>query len=318
MITPGNYLTMNGRKQNKLFYYLKGYLNFLLPADKNYKQKIISLEQKLSPEQLKHVDERVSYYCKTGINPYSEGNKIKDLKKAKTPKSYYFDTYEYAKYFDKNLPINYVFGDVTEVPAVPSIVKSRPISDDNQNSVLLNLDKHRHFVFLKDAKKFSEKKDLLIGRGAVYQTHRFDFYEKYFGHPLTDLGQVNKIGAKPEVWYKPKISLAAHLDYKFILCLQGNDVATNLKWVMSSNSIAVMPKPTLETWFMEGKLVGGKHYIEIKSDYSDLEEQLNFYINHPEKCQEIIKNANEHCGQFFNKEVEDLCSLKILERYFRK
>ncbi|WP_332019037.1 glycosyl transferase family 90 [Kaistella sp.] len=306
---------MNNIKQNKLFYYLKGYLNFLLPAGKNYQQKITSIERKLSAEQLKHVEERVNYYCKTNIKPDPSESRIQDLKKAKTPKSYYFDTYEYAKYFDGNLYINFVFGDVTEIPKLPSIVKSRPISDDNQNSILLNLDKRRHFVFVNDSKNFLQKKNILIGRGAVYQTHRYDFYEKYFGHPITDLGQVNKIGAKPEVWYKPKISLSAHLDYKFILCLQGNDVATNLKWVMSSNSIAVMPKPTLETWFMEGKLIGGKHYIEIKSDYSDLEEQLNFYINHPEKCLEIIKNANNHCRQFFNKDVEDLCSLKVLEKY---
>lgn len=315
MITPGNYLNINGRKQNKLFYYLKGYLNFLLPVGKNYQQKITSIERKLSAEQLKHVEERVNYYCKTNIKPDPSESRIQDLKKAKTPKSYYFDTYEYAKYFDGNLYINFVFGDVTEIPKLPSIVKSRPISDDNQNSVLLNLDKRRHFVFVNDSKNFLQKKNILIGRGAVYQTHRYDFYEKYFGHPITDLGQVNKIGAKPEVWYKPKISLSAHLDYKFILCLQGNDVATNLKWVMSSNSIAVMPKPTLETWFMEGKLVGGKHFIEIKSDYSDLEEQLNFYINHPEKCLEIIKNANQHCQLFFNKDLEDLCSLKVFEKY---
>lgn len=315
MITPGNYLNVNNRKQNKLFYYLKGYLNFLLPAGKNYQQKITSIERKLSAEQLKHVEERVNYYCKTSIKPDYSESRIQDLKKAKTPKSYYFDTYEYAKYFDGNLYINFVFGDVTEIPKLPSIVKSRPISDDNQNSILLNLDKRRHFVFVNDSKNFLQKKNILIGRGAVYQTHRYDFYEKYFGHPITDLGQVNKIGAKPEVWYKPKISLSAHLDYKFILCLQGNDVATNLKWVMSSNSIAVMPKPTLETWFMEGKLVGGKHFIEIKSDYSDLEEQLNFYINHPEKCLEIIKNANQHCQLFFNKDLEDLCSLKVLEKY---
>lgn len=42
---------MNGKKQNKLLYYLKGYLSFLLPAGKNYKQKIISIERKLSAEQ---------------------------------------------------------------------------------------------------------------------------------------------------------------------------------------------------------------------------------------------------------------------------
>ena len=39
--------------------------------------------------------------------------------------------------------------------------------------------------------------------------------------------------------------------HKFILCIEGNDVASNLKWVMSSNSVAVMPKPKFESWFME-------------------------------------------------------------------
>lgn len=87
---------------------------------------------------------------------------------------------------------------------------------------------------------------------------------------------------------------------------------------MSSNSIAVMPKLTIETWFMEGKLIGGLHYIEIKSDYSDLEEQLNFYINNPEKCEEIIKNAHQHCEQFFDEKVETLCSLLVLKKYLEK
>ena len=68
------------------------------------------------------------------------------------------------------------------------------------------------------------------------------------------------------------------------MALEGNDVASNLKWVMSSNSIAVMPRPTCETWFMEGKLIPNYHYIEIKPDYSDLPEKLQYYIDHPEEA----------------------------------
>ena len=41
------------------------------------------------------------------------------------------------------------------------------------------------------------------------------------------------------------LTIREHLDYKFIMALEGNDVASNLKWVMSSNSIAVMTRPTL-------------------------------------------------------------------------
>ena len=40
----------------------------------------------------------------------------------------------------------------------------------------------------------------------------------------------------PEEWMTPKKTIREHLDYKFIMALEGNDVASNLKWVMSSNS----------------------------------------------------------------------------------
>lgn len=302
-------------KTLKLKYYIKSFLIKSLPTESvdKKKKKLIS---KLSIAEVEALKQRVDYYCKLERQQnVTFKNTVRDLKKPVTPKAYYFDTYEYARYFDENQKINYEFGDVTWIPKVPAIVKSRPISDDNQNAVLLNLDKARHFVFVENDKNFLEKKDLMIGRAAVYQEHRYKFYEQYFNHPLCDLGQVNKRQGNL-AWLKPKIPIEKHLDYKFILSLQGNDVATNLKWIMSSNSIAVMPKPTLETWFMEGKLEGGKHYIEIKHDYSDLEEQLNFYIAHPEKCLEIIKNAHEHCAQFFNKNSEDLCSLLVLEKYF--
>ncbi len=193
-------------------------------------------------------------------------------------------------------------------------MKSRPINENNENSVLLKLNYTRHFRWIKNDKSFSEKKNLLIGIAAVYQQNRVLFFEKYFNHPLCDLGQVNKVGGNPEKWLKPKISIEKQLENKFILSLEGNDVATNLKWIMSSNSIAVMPKPKFETWFMEGKLEGGKHYIEIADDFSDLEEQLNLYIQNPQKAEEIVKNANHWCSQFMNQNLEDYCNLKVLEK----
>ena len=130
-----------------------------------------------------------------------------------------------------------------------------------------------------------------------------------------DLGAINKNTPHPE-WLKNKISIEDHLKYKFIMCVEGVDVATNLKWVMSSNSIAVMPRPKIESWFMENKLIPEKHYIEIKEDYSDLESKIKYYIKNPEKCKRIIKNANDYVVQFKNKRREDLISLLVLEKYF--
>ena len=97
------------------------------------------------------------------------------------------------------------------------------------------------------------------------------------------------------------MTIDEQLDYKFILSLEGNDVATNLKWIMSSSSLAVMPRPKYETWFMEGTLVPNYHYILIKDDYSDLEERLKYYIVNTAEALEIVRNANEYVNQFRNK-----------------
>src|SRR5690606_11186562 len=98
--------------------------------------------------------------------------------------------------------------------------------------------------------------------------------------------------------------------------LEGNDVATNLKWIMSSNSIAVMPLPKYETWFMEGRLVPDYHFICIKDDYSDLEEKLNYYIRHEDKAIEIVSHAHDYVAQFKNKRQEDVIALQVLQKYF--
>lgn len=112
------------------------------------------------------------------------------------------------------------------------------------------------------------------------------------------------------------IAYKSTLKYKFILCLEGNDVASNLKWVMSSNSIAVMPKPKYETWFMEGKLKGNVHYIEIKDDYSDLEEKLNYYSEHTKEALDIINNAHKFIAELKDPNKEDLIALLVLQKYF--
>ena len=100
------------------------------------------------------------------------------------------------------------------------------------------------------------------------------------------------------------------------MSLEGNDVASNLKWVMSSNSIAVTPRLTQETWFMEGTLKPNYQYIEVKDDFSDLEERLNYYIEHPDEAEAIICHAHEYVELFRDRKREKLVSLLVLKKYF--
>lgn len=314
-------------KNSKLLYYIKSFIRYYTPKWCLSRKRLPRMLADLEIEDKDSILKRVNYYNKLqGVTCMQENGSIL-LEEFKLPKkrkgqyanrTYFFDTYEYTRYFDGQLRIRTLFGDITDIPSLPSITKSRPIVGENANSVLLNLDKVRHFTFVKDSRKFAEKKDMLIGRAYVRQPQRIRFWEMYFNHPMCDLGQVNTNYIHRAEWIKPSISIDEHLDYKFILCIEGNDVASNLKWVMSSNSLAVMPRPKYETWFMEGTLKPDYHYVCIKDDYSDLEEKLTYYINHPDKAQEIIDHAHEYVAQFRNSKREELISLLVLDKYFKK
>lgn len=244
----------------------------------------------------------------------------KFFKQESRASSYFFDSKEVVRWFNQNLKWLHNFGDVNYNMDLPCIVKTRPIGNDNKNSVILNLDKNRHFTFLNDKKDFASKKDILICRCSINrQEQRLKLFTDYFDEPWCDLGHVcAQDGEYNPKWVKPKINLYKHLDYKFIACFEGNDVASNLKWVMSSNSIAVMCKPTCESWFLENDLIADYHYIEVKEDLSNLKEKIDYYISNPDKAQQIVENAHRYVEQFFNKKREHLISLLVLKKYFEK
>ena len=249
-----------------------------------------------------------------GLRPLGDHKFRRGVKTA-----YFFDTYEFTRWFSDRLLWNTVPGDVTTVPDVPSIVKSRPICGDNANSVLLNLDKVRHFIFLRDDIPFRKKSDKAIFRLAITRRpHRERFMRMYFGSECCDAGISTPRPEYPAEWTKPHISMYDHLNYKFILAIEGYDVATNLKWIMSSNSLAVMPRPTYETWFMEGTLIPDYHYVEIRPDYSDLEERMRYYIEHPVEAEAIIAHAHEYIAQFRDRRREKIISLLVRRNYFRR
>ncbi|MEF1284779.1 glycosyl transferase family 90 [Vibrio sp. M250220] len=298
----------------KLFYYFKHFGLELIPSFFFFRYKK-SLESRYSDKK-EDIQIRVNYYCKlgSGLIPSSFKTPIGSYKR-KGYTSYYFDLKEFLHYFPKSYRFNYYFGDETHIEPIPTLFKARPIEGDNANSVLFKLDKRRHFRFVEDRLNFSDKKDAAVFRGAVTQPHRIRFMQEMFDHPLVDAGQSNCSDEHPE-WQKPFMSVEEQLQYKFLICLEGNDVASNLKWAMSSNSVVVTPKMKFETWFMEGTLQAGVHYIEVKDDWSDFEEKIQYYIDNPLDAEKIVKNAHDYIAPFKDEKLEQLVCIKTLERYF--
>lgn len=317
-------------KPPKLFFFIKGYLKEFLPdclfngeriirklrtrPDKDYILKRVNYYNRLQkscdlPEKALHENHH-SYYVFLDY--------VDQFRPSTFHKAYFFDLRDVMRWFNGKLRIAYIPGDVYFTPEYPAIVKSRLLTGDNTNSVIFKLDKLRHFLFIKDPVPFRKKKNQAIFRGKIRMSRvRRKFLEMYFGSSVCDCGVVGKNEGFPEEWLTPKKTIREHLDYKFIMALEGNDVASNLKWVMSSNSIAVMTKPTCETWFMEGTLVPDYHYIQIKDDLSDLEEKLSYYIQYPDEAEAIVRHAHEYIAQFLDKKRERLISLLVAGKYFK-
>ena len=270
---------------------------------------------------LKNVDvteqmlKRVNYYCKLDnrFSPSENSVSVGDFRKTKSF-VYFADTKRVVRHFPKDKRFDFIFGDVTHVPDTPSFVKSRPVGENNQNSILLKLNSIRHYQFVEDKLPFEDKKPIAVWRGMVYHQHRRDFVDLYCNSDFADVGHNDE--NKTDGSFKGYLSIGEQLNYRYIISIEGRDVATNLKWAMSSNSLVMMRKPKFETWFMEGLLKPNYHYVELKDDFSDLEEKVVYYNNNPEQAKSIIANANAYVDTFRNYDDENIISLLVANKYF--
>lgn len=300
-------------------YYLHNVMGLAVPRSfyrEQLNKKINSLNDFCEKEK-SEIIKRVNYCNKlNGRFSLGEGVKNSSFKVRPKKSAYHFDFYNIAKHFPESAIYYYQFGDKTKVPSDPCFIKSRPIDHGlgNKNSVLLNLDKLRHFYRVVDANPYEKKKNMAVWRGAAHRKHRQDFLSTCYRSDLLDVGAVDNNVATKE-YRKNFMSLRGQLQYKFIISVEGNDVATNLKWIMSSNSLCFMRRPRYETWFMEGSLIPGFHYVEVKDDYSDIDDKVEHYINNPCEANFILRNANRHANSFYNSKIEELVSLLIFDKY---
>jgi hypothetical protein len=302
------------RKPDRVIYYARNIAFDLVPSF-FFRRKLDAVLAEVADFDPQALASRVNYYAKIGrptdLPPQSP--RIRDL----TPfrkSMYYYDFKDAARYFPSTLRVNRLFGDIIIVPKVASFVKSRPIGDDNRNSLILKLNRFRHFYLPADPHGFADKKPMAVWRGGEHNRARRALVERYRDHPLCDIGHTH--GPRKTDEHRAFLHPVEQMAYRYILSIEGNDVASNLKWIMASNSLCLMPRPRFETWFMEGRLEPGKHYAELADDLGDLEEKILHYESHPEEARAIVRNANAYVGQFRDERQEKLISILVLYKYF--
>ncbi len=224
--------------------------------------------------------------------------------------------------------------------AVPTFVKSRMVSDRGAACVLLPLDRKRHWgdlgrIAAQDI-PFRDKADTIVWRGGTTgaftpfgpdgrRSSRFHVATMPQVEGVTDIGYSEVVQLTEGLTdvplevirarVRPPLTIAEQLRSRFLLSLEGNDVATGLKWMLLSNSAVVMPQPTCESWACEGDLVPHVHYIPLKDDLSDIAEVADWCLTHPAECEEIAMNGKRYIAQFLDEARERAIAQAVIAGY---
>ena len=200
-----------------------------------------------------------------------------------------------------------------ESDGLPVLTKARIIGKEN-NGILLKYEYNYHWRILetlRDPYKWDEKENNIIWRGSSNTSHqkkynRHLFVNKYYTKYNIGFYDVTRNPTIPIEQNKNNLTIKAQLKYKYLICLEGNDVATSLKWALFSNSVVLMAKPVIEGWLMEGLLEPYFHYVPLKDDFSDLDKIIEWCKNNDDKCQEISINSTKYMSQFldYNNELK--------------
>jgi len=84
------------------------------------------------------------------------------------------------------------------------------------------------------------------------------------------------------------------LGFKMIISVEGNDVASGLKWNLLSNSVVLMAPPTKMTFVMEHLLEPWVHYVPLQPDMSNVEDQAQWVLDHDMEAKKIAERATTY------------------------
>ena len=303
----------------KLKFYSKSIFEHFFIPDICYRKRLSTIFSQASEVEIKQALKRVNYYFKRkdffDLNDENP-NTLSSLS-CFNKSAYYYDIRSVLRYFPREFKFKCILGDVASVPDAPCFVKCRPIGENHENSAILKLNQVRHYRNIKDPYKYEKKLEKLVWRGSSYRKWRDEFVEMYGNNSHCDVGMINIKGTTlDESFYKAPLSRETQLRYKYILSLEGIDVATNLKWIAQSNSLCFMKRPKHESWFMENSLIPNHHYVEINEDLEDVVTKIEYFNEYPQEAKVIVRNFQSYFCQFLEFKNELLISLLVAVKYF--
>jgi len=158
---------------------------------------------------------------------------------------------------------------------------------------------------LADCLTFKDKTHGVAWRGAATghpwkNSARFKLIDRWHGdkaHPEIDVGLSNyPAGFQQDqidmTHLADRLEVSNMTDKRYILYVEGNDVASSGAWNLMSTSVVMMSPPKTESMVLHGLLQPWVHYIPLKEDFSDLAEQMEWCQANLDECEDIAHRAS--------------------------
>lgn len=286
----------------RAFHRLVAHLAERLPSS-YFEAKLDAYLFEQSDEAIARAMERVHYYHRAGHRFPAWHAEMGSWPKPSCP--YSDDLTVYRRYFAPQSKVSYRVAPDSRPGDCPTIVKSRSVHTLSEKAILFKLDADRLYPRIRDAKRFTDKIALAANAG---QSRDCAHHQARCSAPAGPFGS-------PCYLRKPTLSRRQLLGFRYILFHQNPACTCNPKWIMSSQSLCMMPEPAHETWFMEGCLRPNYHFVPVKQDLSDLTDKVSYYNDHPLEAKEIIHNANIFALRFDDRASERLIGFLVLIKY---
>ena len=139
-------------------------------------------------------------------------------------------------------------------------------------------------------------------------------HDQWSKSSILDIGVTKYVQRVPSYFpTSPGMGRGDLLRHKVLIMVEGNDAATGLKWALLSKSAVVMPRPKVATWLMEDLLVPGVHYLEVRPDFSDLEEVVRWCFDNDDECRRVAEAGTCWMARFLDAEQE----ARVMEEVWR-
>lgn len=132
--------------------------------------------------------------------------------------------------------------------------------------------------------------------GVERPTVRMRVVDALMGSPHADAlfvrgGWPHNDASVPDHHYGPRISFEEHLQYKYMLVLDGNGAASSAQWVFGTGCVPIFVSHPDTYFWLKDFLIPMVNYVPIAYDLSDLHAKLQWLVDNDGAAQSIAENA---------------------------